>query len=46
MHYDTSQLESLGAHLAMTLLDYSDPVKASQAMQHMQIAQQAACPAG
>ena len=41
-HYDTNQLESIGVNLAMTLLDYSDPVKASQAMQHMQTVQQAA----
>ena len=30
-HYNTSQLESIGANLALALLDYSDPDKAAQA---------------
>ena len=30
-HYDTSQLESIGANLALALLDYPDPDKAAQA---------------
>ena len=30
-HYDTSQLECIGANLALALLDYSDPNKAAQA---------------
>ena len=30
-HYDTAQLESIGANLALALLDYSDPHKAAQA---------------
>jgi len=34
-HYDTSQLESIGANLALALLDYSDPVQATQAAQQV-----------
>ena len=30
-HYDSAQLESIGANLALALLDYSDPGKAAQA---------------
>ena len=39
-HYDTSQLESIGANLALALLDYSDPVQATQAATAMKTAQQ------
>lgn len=42
-HYDTSHLESLGAHLALALLDYSDPDKSAQTAAAMgQAAQQRA----
>ena len=40
-HYDTCQLESIGANLALALLDYSDPVQATQAASAMKTAQQA-----
>lgn len=39
-HYDTSQLESIGANLALALLDYSDPVQLTQAATAMKTAQQ------
>ena len=39
-HYDTSQLESIGANLALALLDYSDPDKAAQATADMSRAAQ------
>ncbi|DBA97263.1 TPA: hypothetical protein ACH3X1_015010 [Trebouxia sp. C0004] len=39
-HYDTSQLESIGANLALALLDYSDPVQATQAATAMKTARQ------
>ncbi len=39
-HYDTSQLESIGANLALALLDYSDPMQATQAATAMKTAQQ------
>ena len=41
-HYDTSQLESIGANLARALLDYSDPDKSAQAAADMQKAAQQA----
>lgn len=40
-HYDTSQLESIGANLALALLDYSDPVQATKATSDMKTALQA-----
>lgn len=39
-HYDTSQLESIGANLALALLDYSDPDQAAQAAADMKRAVQ------
>ena len=33
--YDTSQLETIGANLALALLDYSDPLQVSQALAHL-----------
>ena len=39
-HYDTSQLESIGANLALALLDFSDPVQLTQAATAMKTAQQ------
>ena len=39
-HYDTNQLESIGANLALALLDYSDPDKSAQAAAGMQRAAQ------
>lgn len=47
-HYDTSQLETIGANLALALLDYSDPDKAAQAAADLsraaqQARQQTAC---
>lgn len=41
-HYDTSQLESIGAKLALALLDYSDPDKSAQAAAAMSRAVQRA----
>ena len=41
-HYDMSHLESLGAHLALALLDYSDPGKSAQAAAAMRQAVQQA----
>lgn len=41
-HYDTSQLESIGAKLALALLDYSDPDKSAQAAAAMSRAVQQA----
>ncbi len=40
-HYDTSQLESIGANLALALLDYSDPLQVARAAGDMKTAKQA-----
>ena len=39
-HYDSSQLEALGANLALALLDYSDPALQSKAATDLAAAQQ------
>ena len=40
-HYDSSQLEALGANLALALLDYSDPALLAQAASDLAAMQQA-----
>ena len=39
-HYDSSQLETLGANLALALLDYSEPALQSKAAADLAAAQQ------
>lgn len=40
-HYDSSQLEALGANLALALLDYSDPALLAKAATELMARQQA-----